>query len=56
MSPGSASRAGCGTNFDPQLHTLTSPTGPFAQCNDERHHPAKPLRTNQPLNRYFYEI
>jgi len=31
--------------LDPQLAALTSPTGPFAQCTDERHSPIKPLRT-----------
>lgn len=39
--------------LDPQLHALTSPTGPFAQCTDDRHSPAKPLRTEQPPEHYF---
>ena len=39
--------------LDPQLHALTSPTGPFAQCTDDRHTPARPLRTAQPPAHYF---
>ena len=39
--------------LDPQLAVLTSPTGPFAQCTDERHSPIKPLRTDYPPEGYF---
>jgi len=39
--------------LDPQLAVLTSPTGPFAQCTDDRHSPGKPLRTEQPPEHYF---
>ena len=39
--------------LDPQLNVLTSPTGPFAQCTDDRHSPGKPLRTEQPPEHYF---
>jgi len=39
--------------LDPQLNVLTSPTGPFAQCTDDRHSPAKPLRTEQPPEHNF---
>jgi hypothetical protein len=39
--------------LDPQLAALTSPTGPFAQCTDERHSPIKPLRTDYPPEGYF---
>ena len=39
--------------LDPQLNVLTSPTGPFAQCTDDRHSPGKPLRTEQPPGHYF---
>ena len=41
--------------LDPQLVALTSPTGPFAQCTDDRHSPVKALRTEQPPNDYFDE-
>jgi hypothetical protein len=39
--------------LDPQLGALTSPTGPFAQCTDDRHSPIKPLRTEPPPEDYF---
>jgi hypothetical protein len=39
--------------LDPQLGALTSPTGPFAQCTDDRHSPIKPLRTEPPPENYF---
>ena len=39
--------------LDPQLAALTSPTGPFAQCTDDRHSPVKPLRTDYPPEGYF---
>jgi hypothetical protein len=42
--------------LDPQLASLTSPTGPFAQCTDERHSPIKPLRTEYPPEGYFDEL
>ena len=42
--------------LDPQLAALTSPTGPFAQCTDERHSPLKPLRTDYPPEGYFDEL
>jgi hypothetical protein len=42
--------------LDPQLAALTSPTGPFAQCTDERHSPIKPLRTDYPPEGYFDEL
>jgi hypothetical protein len=41
--------------LDPQLTALTSPTGPFAQCTDDRHSPIKPLRTEYPPEGYFDE-
>jgi len=42
--------------LDPQLRELTSPTGPFAQCTDDRHSPIKPLRTEQPPEDYFADL
>jgi hypothetical protein len=42
--------------LDPQLAALTSPTGPFAQCTDERHSPIKPLRTDYPPEGYFDDL
>ena len=42
--------------LDPQLAALTSPTGPFAQCTDDRHSPIKPLRTEYPPEGYFDEL
>jgi hypothetical protein len=42
--------------LDPQLAALTSPTGPFAQCTDDRHSPIKPLRTEYPPEGYFDDL
>jgi hypothetical protein len=42
--------------LDPQLAVLTSPTGPFAQCTDDRHSPAKALRTQQPPEDYLNDL
>jgi hypothetical protein len=42
--------------LDPQLFALTSPTGPFAQCTDDRHSPIKPLRTEYPPEGYFDDL
>ena len=42
--------------LDPQLASLTSPTGPFAQCTDDRHSPIKPLRIEYPPEGYFDEL
>jgi hypothetical protein len=42
--------------LDPQLAALTSPTGPFAQCTDDRHSPAKALRTEQPPEDYLDDL
>ena len=42
--------------LDPQLRELTSPTGPFAQCTDDRHSPIKALRTEQPPEDYFADL
>ena len=42
--------------LDPQLAVLTSPTGPFAQCTDDRHSPAKALRTEQPPEDYLDDL
>ena len=42
--------------LDPQLRELTSPTGPFAQCTDDRHSAAKPLRTELPPQDYFDDL
>jgi hypothetical protein len=42
--------------LDPQLAALTSPTGPFAQCTDDRHSPAKGLRTEQPPEDYLADL
>lgn len=39
--------------LDPQLVALTSPTGPFAQCTDDRHSPIKALRSEYPPEGYF---
>jgi hypothetical protein len=39
--------------LDPQLAALMDPTGPFAQCTDERHSPVRPLRTAPPPEGYF---
>jgi len=42
--------------LDPQLRELTSPTGPFAQCTEDRHSTGKPLRTNQPPEAYLDDL
>ena len=42
--------------LDPQLRELTSPTGPFASCTDERHSPATPLRTAPPPEEYLTDL
>ena len=42
--------------LDPQLRELTSPTGPFASCTDERHSPARPLRTAPPPEEYLRDL
>jgi hypothetical protein len=42
--------------LDPQLAALTSPTGPFAQCTDDRHSPLKALRTQYPPEGYFEDL
>lgn len=42
--------------LDPQLRELTSPTGPFASCTDERHSPATPLRTEPPPEEYLSDL
>ena len=42
--------------LDPQLRELTSPTGPFASCTDERHSPATPLRTEPPPEEYLNDL
>ena len=42
--------------LDPQLAALTSPTGPFSQCTDDRHSPIKPLRLEYPPEGYFDEL
>ena len=42
--------------LDPQLAALTSPTGPFAQCTDDRHSPIKPMRTEYPPEGYFDDL
>jgi len=42
--------------LDPQLRELTSTTGPFAQCTDDRHSPGKPLRTLQPPEAYLDDL
>lgn len=42
--------------LDPQLRELTAPTGPFASCTDERHSPARPLRTEPPPEEYLTDL
>jgi hypothetical protein len=42
--------------LDPQLRELTSATGPFAACTDERHSPARPLRTAPPPEEYLIDL
>ena len=42
--------------LDPQLRELTSATGPFASCTDERHSPATPLRTDPPPEEYLSDL
>jgi hypothetical protein len=42
--------------LDPQLRELTSPTGPFASCTDERHAGSRPLRTEQPPLEYLDDL
>ena len=42
--------------LDPQLRELTSPTGPFAACTQDRHSPVKALRTNQPPQAYLIDL
>ncbi len=42
--------------LDPQLRELTSATGPFASCTQDRHSPVKALRTNQPPEAYLTDL
>jgi hypothetical protein len=42
--------------LDPQLRELTSPTGPFASCTEDRHSPVKALRSNQPPEDYLVDL
>ena len=42
--------------LDPQLRELTSATGPFASCTEDRHSPVKALRTNQPPEAYLTDL
>ena len=42
--------------LDPQLAQLTSPTGSFASCTEDRHSPVKALRTNQPPEAYLADL
>jgi len=42
--------------LDPQLAQLTSATGPFASCTEDRHSPVKALRTNQPPEAYLDDL
>jgi hypothetical protein len=42
--------------LDPQLAQLTSATGPFASCTEDRHSPVKALRTNQPPEAYLADL
>ena len=42
--------------LDPQLRELTSATGPFASCTEDRHSPVKALRTNQPPEAYLADL
>ena len=42
--------------LDPQLRELTSPTGPFASCTEDRHSPVKALLTNQPPEAYLNDL
>ena len=42
--------------LDPQLAQLTSPTGPFASCTEDRHSPVKALPTNQPPEAYLVDL
>ena len=42
--------------LDPQLRELTSPSGPFAACTQDRHSPVKALRTNQPPQEYLIDL
>ena len=42
--------------LDPQLSQLTSPTGPFASCTEDRHSPVKALLTNQPPEAYLDDL
>lgn len=42
--------------LDPQLRELTSATGPFASCTEDRHSPVKALRTNQPPEAYLIDL
>ena len=42
--------------LDPQLSQLTSPTGPFASCTEDRHSPVKALLTNQPPEAYLNDL
>jgi hypothetical protein len=42
--------------LDPQLRELTSPTGPFASCTDERHSPGQALRTEPPPQEYLTDL
>lgn len=41
--------------LDPQLTALTSPTGPFAQCTEQRHRQIAPFPTTAPPDRHFDE-
>ena len=42
--------------LDPQLRELTSATGPFASCTQDRHSPVKALPTNQPPEAYLVDL
>lgn len=42
--------------LDPQLRELTSATGPFASCTEDRHSPVKALPTNQPPEAYLNDL
>ncbi len=42
--------------LDLQLRELTSPTGPFTSCTEDRHSPVKALLTNQPPEAYLNDL
>ena len=42
--------------LDPQLSQLTSPTGPFASCTEDRHSAVTGLRTLQPPEAYLADL